>query len=134
MSLKPTPCTQGHIAQWLEHPVYNWEVLGSNPSLVIFLCGPTLSPLGHVSPLGHFPIGLLRSHEFNTLALISRRPLLPQFAIPPFALCLPWLLLRTLNFASLTSLMPISMAPLRKRSTCSSLRDLKWVDQIMSVG
>ncbi len=65
MSVKPTPCTQGHIAQWLEHPVYNWEVLGSNPSLVSFLCGPTLSPLGHVSPLIHFPIGLLRSHEFN---------------------------------------------------------------------
>ena len=36
MSVKPTPCTQGHIAQWLEHPVYNQEVLGSNPSLVIF--------------------------------------------------------------------------------------------------
>src|SRR6266702_1256008 len=36
MSVKPTPCTQGHIAQWLEHPVYNREVLGSNPSLVIF--------------------------------------------------------------------------------------------------
>ncbi len=36
MSVKPTPCTQGHIAQWLEHPVYNWEVLSSNPSLVIF--------------------------------------------------------------------------------------------------
>src|SRR6266702_1665361 len=65
MNVKPTPCTQGHIAQWLEHPVYNQEVLGSNPSLVIFLCGPTLSPLGHVSPLGCFPIGLLRSHEFN---------------------------------------------------------------------
>src|SRR6266702_545723 len=60
MNVKPTSCTQGHIAQWLEHPVYNWEVLGSNPSLIIFLCGPTLSPLGHVSPLGHFPIGLLK--------------------------------------------------------------------------
>src|SRR6266702_1153374 len=51
MNVKPTPCTQGHIAQWLEHPVYNRDVLGSNPSLVIFYCGPTLSPLGHVSPL-----------------------------------------------------------------------------------
>ncbi len=57
MSVKPTPCTQGHIAQWLEHLVYNWEVLGSNPSLVIFLCRPTLYPLGHF-PFGPcFPIG-----------------------------------------------------------------------------
>src|SRR6266571_6418649 len=62
-----------HIAQWLEHPVYNWEILGSNPSLVIFLCGPTLSPLGHVSPLGHFPIGLLRSHKFNSMVLAMPR-------------------------------------------------------------
>jgi len=30
------------------------------------LCRPTLSPLGHVSPLSHLPIGLLRFHEFNT--------------------------------------------------------------------
>src|SRR6266571_1127130 len=57
MNVKPTPCTQGHIAQWLEHPVYNREVLGSNPSLVIFLCGPTLYPLG-CFPFGPcFPIG-----------------------------------------------------------------------------
>src|SRR6266702_5970210 len=57
MNVKPTPCTQGHIAQWLEHPVYNREVLGSNPSLVIFQCGPTLSPLGRF-PFGPcFPIG-----------------------------------------------------------------------------
>ncbi len=61
MSVKPTPCTQGHIAQWLEHLVYNWEVLGSNPSLVIFLCGPTLSPLGHF-PFGPFPLWAMFPH------------------------------------------------------------------------
>ncbi len=77
MSLKPTPCTQGHIAQWLEHPVYNWEVLGSNPSLVI------------VSPLGHFPIGLLRSHEFNRI-LAGYLLLLEPWDIS----CSPWLLVR----------------------------------------
>src|SRR5579863_991692 len=42
--LNPTSCTQGQMAQWLEHPVYIWEVLGSNPSLVIFLIAPTCCP------------------------------------------------------------------------------------------
>ena len=27
---------KGLIAQWLEHPVYVWRVLGSIPSLAIF--------------------------------------------------------------------------------------------------
>jgi len=29
--------------------------------------------LGHVSPLGHFPIGLLRSHKFNSMVLAMPR-------------------------------------------------------------
>src|SRR6267378_7781958 len=70
----------------------------------------------------------------SVLALITRRPSLPLSDTPPFTLSLlslPW---RILNFALWTFPMPTSMALLKRRSTCSSLRDLKWVDQIMSAG
>src|SRR5579863_5961995 len=56
--LNPTSCTQGQMAQWLEHPVCIWEVLGSNPSLVIFLIAPTCRP-SKGGPSYGFP--LLRS-------------------------------------------------------------------------
>src|SRR6266404_988942 len=65
----------------------------------------------------------------SVLALITRRPSLPLSDTPPFALSLLWLPWRTWNFALWTFLMPTSMALLKRRSTCSSLRDLKWVDR-----
>src|ERR1700691_3892667 len=70
----------------------------------------------------------------SVLASTLRRHLLTLFAIPPFTLSWLWLPWKTLSFALLTPPMPISMALWRKRSTCSSQRDLKWVDLIMSVG
>src|SRR6266568_2435154 len=85
MNVKPTPCTQGHIAQWLEHPVYNQEVLGSNPSLVIFLYGPTLSPLGHF-PFGPcFPIGPF-PHWAVEVPQIQHQLAFPFLLLLPFVL------------------------------------------------
>ena len=64
--------------------------------------------------------GWLPGAILSALALISRRPLLPQFATPPFTLFLLWLPWMTLSFALWTFLMPISMALWRKRSTWCS--------------
>src|SRR5579863_7065190 len=71
--LNPTSCTQGQMAQWLEHPVYIWEVLGSNPSLVIFLIAPTCRP-SKGGPSYGFPLlrslwvaFLTASHPKNTV-------------------------------------------------------------------
>jgi hypothetical protein len=52
-NVKPTPYSQGLVAQWLEHLVYIWEVLGSNPSLANFLYVLTSCHLTLRSHLSH---------------------------------------------------------------------------------
>ncbi|KAH9172096.1 hypothetical protein EDB89DRAFT_1906380 [Lactarius sanguifluus] len=58
MIVKPTPCTQGHIAQWFRAPSIHPGGPGFKPQSGHFLVWTHTFPFGLCSPLGYFPIGL----------------------------------------------------------------------------